>query len=134
MTTMIEGLMWTGPRDFRARLQFQSELPTEPGFYAFTDSEHLRPGTVLYVGATLNLRSRIPKYDFSTLGGQPRPNVLHAGMIQIRNWQSNPGNKLFVWWTLYPALKKEKELVSGLVPRFNDKLTDEVGPTWGFPK
>src|SRR5687767_5320656 len=122
MAVTVDGLSWTGPHDFRRRLQFQGELPAEAGFYAFTDCEQLRPGAVLYVGATLNLRSRVPKYDFSTLGGGARPPVIHTGMIQIRNWQQNPNNKIFVWWALFPALKKEKELVSALVPRFNDKL------------
>jgi hypothetical protein len=132
MPVQVEGLLWNGPRDYRQRATFQSELPIEPGFYAFTDSEFLRPGTVLYLGATLNLRSRVPQYDLNTLGGQVRPGAGHAGMIQIRDWQQQ-GKKLFVWWAPFPPLKKEKELVSALVPRYNDKLTNEVAETWGFP-
>jgi hypothetical protein len=133
MPTHAHGLDWQGPRDFRQRGTFRQEIPEEPGFYAFTDCEHLRPGAVLYIGASLNLRRRVEQYDISTLAGRERPGVAHAGMIQIRGWQRNPRNPLFLWWAGFPPLKKEKELVSALVPRFNDKLTDEVGVTWGFP-
>src|SRR5262245_41015854 len=119
MSVAIEKLLWNGPRDFRSRVRFQDELPDDAGFYVFTDCEQLRPGSVLYVGASLSLRNRIPQYDFSTLGGVARLAVLHRGMIKIREWQGKPSNKLFVWWSLFPPLKKEKELVSAFVPRFN---------------
>lgn len=123
------GLTWSGPRDFRQRASFQQEIPEEAGFYAFTDCEFMRPGTVLYVGASLNLRSRVPKYDIKTLSGDTRGGTRHAGMTEIRNWQTAK-KPIFVWWSLFPALKKEKELVSALVPRFNDLLTNEVWDAW----
>jgi excinuclease UvrABC nuclease subunit len=130
MPASAEGFNWTGPRDFYQRSTFQAQLPPEAGFYAFTDCDQLRPGAVLYVGASLNLRRRVQLYDANTFGGQPRPATLHTGVVSIRAWQQDK-KPLFVWWTLYPPLKKEKELVSAFVPRFNDLLTDEVAKTWG---
>ncbi len=127
-------LKWNGPRDFRNRPAWQNELPGEAGFYAFTDSEHLRAGTVLYVGATLSLRNRVPQYDSRTLQGEGRPGVVHLGMTRIREWLEKPQNKVFLWWTLFPELGMEKELISTFVPRFNDKLTNEVAESWGYSR
>ena len=141
-----QSLVWSEPQEWRcssswdreeldeAHKKFLDELPAKAGFYIFTDSQLLLPGKVLYIGATQNLKSRVAQYDIKTPVGRTRMAGIHRAMMEIRNRQKKTGNKLFVRWTLFPHLKMERNLVSWLVPQLNEYLTNEVAPTWGFPR
>jgi hypothetical protein len=119
-------LDWHGPLSVAVAEAHRRKIPYEQGCYVFTtDGGSLRPGQVLYVGATRNLRKRLGCYlrDFRV-----RKPIDHKGckfIYAARDERTDHG--VFVRWTLFGARPTELEtnLCDLLMPECTDRWPDE---------
>jgi hypothetical protein len=123
---------------FRARQRPPHTPPALRGCYVFTSYRgDLRPGEVLYVGKSVNLRVRLLTYMRPLEDPSPalvRAVFSHPGKLYLYSFRRKHGDdSLFVRWTVIGAESTlEASLIDQLQPIYNEReesgaLNDDEG-------